>query len=249
VFSIPLVIVPSIRLESATTMSPKHEVVSREQVEKSIVLIRGLKVMLDSDLARLYGVSVKRLNEQVRRNRRRFPSDFMIRLTREEHVGLRSQIATLNPGRGEYRKYPPYAFTSWTEIGIRLAALFEAFDYERTEEKEPIEWHQRAINHPYGDVTELFLNLAQQQVNVLLRSEKPLTLDLQAEQFFSTIVAKYNCGSRYGLCLLAQRLRWMEAVSSKFAPLLLSTFDWAQGGNGHWLHGPDIFGAIRYPQA
>lgn len=98
-------------------MSPKHEVVSREQVEKSILLIRGLKVMLDSDLARLYGVSVKRLNEQVRRNLRRFPSDFMIHLTREEYEVLRSQFATLNPGQGEHRKYLPYAFT---EQGVAM---------------------------------------------------------------------------------------------------------------------------------
>jgi hypothetical protein len=118
----------------------------------------------------------------------------------------------------------------WGGLGMRLASLFEDFDYERSEEKEPIEWHHRAINHPYGDVTELFLNLAQEQVNVLLRSEQPLSLEPQAEQFFSQMLANYNCGSRYGLCLLAQRLSWMEAVSPKFAALLLSIFDWTQGG-------------------
>jgi hypothetical protein len=90
VFLIALIILPWIRLKSATTMSPKHEIVSRERVEKSILLIRGLKVMLDADLAKLYGVSVKRLNEQVRRNLRRFPSDFMIHLTREEYEALES---------------------------------------------------------------------------------------------------------------------------------------------------------------
>ncbi len=98
-------------------MSPKHEIVTREQVENSILLIRGLKVMLDSDLAGLYGVSVKRLNEQVRRNLKRFPSDFMIRLNLEEFEALRSQIATLKTGRGEHRKYLPYAFT---EQGVAM---------------------------------------------------------------------------------------------------------------------------------
>ncbi len=98
-------------------MSPKHEFVTREQVENSILLIRGLKVMLDSDLAGLYGVSVKRLNEQVRRNLKRFPSDFMIRLNLEEFEALRSQIATLKTGRGEHRKYLPYAFT---EQGVAM---------------------------------------------------------------------------------------------------------------------------------
>lgn len=98
-------------------MSPKHELVTREQIENSILLIRGLKVMLDSDLAGLYGVNVKRLNEQVRRNLKRFPSDFMIRLNREEFGALRSHFATLKQGRGEHRKYFPYAFT---EQGVAM---------------------------------------------------------------------------------------------------------------------------------
>lgn len=98
-------------------MSPKHDLATREQIENSIRLIRGLKVMLDSDLAGLYGVSVKRLNEQVRRNLKRFPPDFMIRLDREEFEVLRSQFATLEPGRGEHRKYLPYAFT---EQGVAM---------------------------------------------------------------------------------------------------------------------------------
>jgi phage regulator Rha-like protein len=98
-------------------MSPKHGFVTREQIENSILLIRGLKVMLDSDLAGLYGVSVKRLNEQVRRNLKRFPSDFMIRLNREEFEALRSHFATLKQGRGEHRKYLPYAFT---EQGVAM---------------------------------------------------------------------------------------------------------------------------------
>ena len=119
---------------------------------------------------------------------------------------------------------------SWTELGTQLASLFEAFDYERSEEREPIEWHQRAINHPYGDVTELFLNLAQQHVNLLARAEKPLRLESQAEKFFSQVLANYNVGSRYGLCLLAQRLSWLEAISPDLAELLLSAFDWTQGG-------------------
>ena len=74
-------------------------------------------MMLDFDLAHLYGVPVKRLNEQVRRNRRRFPADFMIQLTSEEYDALRSQIATLKPARGSHRKYLPYAFT---EQGVAM---------------------------------------------------------------------------------------------------------------------------------
>ena len=88
-----------------------------EQVERNILLIRGHRVMLDTDLASLYGVLAKRLNEQVRRNKKRFPSDFMFQLTPEEVERLRSQFATLKPGRGQHRKYRPYAFT---EQGVAM---------------------------------------------------------------------------------------------------------------------------------
>jgi len=74
-------------------------------------VIRGERVMLDSDLATLYGVEVRRLNEQVRRNQERFPADFTFQLTEEEWGALRSQFATLDAGRGRHRKYLPYAFT------------------------------------------------------------------------------------------------------------------------------------------
>lgn len=98
------------------TMS-KGQIV-RGSVENQILFIRGQRVMLDSDLAELYGVTVKRLNEQVKRNRDRFPDDFMFQLTAAEHEALRSQNATSNKGRGG-RRYPPYAFT---EHGAIMAA-------------------------------------------------------------------------------------------------------------------------------
>lgn len=82
-----------------------------ENIEQKIYHIRGHRVMLDSDLAVIYAVPTRRLNEQVRRNIMRFPSDFMFRLTMHEVKSLRSQIATLKPGRGKHRKYLPYAFT------------------------------------------------------------------------------------------------------------------------------------------
>ena len=87
-------------------------------MDTKILLLRGHKVLLDADLAELYGVPVKRLNEQVRRNRDRFPSDFMFQLTIEEAQVLRSQFATLElDGRGRHRKYLPYAFT---EQGVAM---------------------------------------------------------------------------------------------------------------------------------
>jgi hypothetical protein len=90
-----------------------------EDIARTILVLRGHRVLLDAELAVLYGVTTKRFNEQVRRNRERFPADFMFQLTAEEHAGLRSQIATLKPGRGQHRKYLPYAFT---EHGAIMAA-------------------------------------------------------------------------------------------------------------------------------
>src|SRR5579871_2512810 len=86
-------------------------VIPVERIERQIYLIRGQKVMLDSDLAALYQVPTKRLNESVRRNRSRFPEDFMFQLSGEEASALRSQIATLDKGRGRYTKYAPFVFT------------------------------------------------------------------------------------------------------------------------------------------
>jgi hypothetical protein len=88
-----------------------------EIIEKKILLIRGHKVMLDNDLAELYGVETKRLNEQVRRNLKRFPDDFMFQLTEEESESLRSHFATLKSGRGKHRKYLHYVFT---EQGVAM---------------------------------------------------------------------------------------------------------------------------------
>ncbi len=101
-----------------------------ENIENLIHVIRGKQVMLDRDLARLYGVETKRLNEQVKRNIERFPEDFMFQLTREEAESSRSQFATLNEdgelsrsqfatlnGRGHNIKHLPYAFT---ENGVAM---------------------------------------------------------------------------------------------------------------------------------
>lgn len=87
-------------------------------IEGSILTLRGQRVILDHDLARLYGVSTKRLNEQVKRNRDRFPEDFMFQLEVQEVASLRSQIATSNGAKGG-RRYRPYVFT---EHGAVMAA-------------------------------------------------------------------------------------------------------------------------------
>ena len=101
-----------------------------DSIRTRILTIRGVQVMLDRDLAELYGVPTKRLNEQVKRNMIRFPPNFMFALSDEEVQGIfgsgndvgnrsRSQFATLNKGRGHNIKYRPYAFT---EHGILMLA-------------------------------------------------------------------------------------------------------------------------------
>ena len=90
-----------------------------ESISLSIAALRGQHVILDADLAALYVVETKRLNEAVKRNLVRFPADFMFQITAEEQVSLRSQFATLKTGCGQHRKYLPYAFT---EHGAIMAA-------------------------------------------------------------------------------------------------------------------------------
>jgi hypothetical protein len=98
----------------------KGSLVPLERVVSRIFLVRGQKAMLDADLAELYGVTTKRLNEQVKRNIDRFPSDFMFQLNAREHDSLRSQFATSKgaSGRGG-RRYLPFVFT---EHGAVMAA-------------------------------------------------------------------------------------------------------------------------------
>ena len=90
--------------------------VKRERIERRVLRLRGQNVMLDEDLAALYGVSVKALNQAVKRNHERFPADFMFRLTARETRSLRSQIVTAKDGRGG-RRNAPYAFT---ELGVAM---------------------------------------------------------------------------------------------------------------------------------
>jgi phage regulator Rha-like protein len=91
-------------------MSEGLTVIPLERIERTILHIRGEKVMLDSDLAERYGVETKTLNRAVKRNHSRFPTDFMFQLTEAEAKSLRYQIGASNDGRGG-RRYLPYAFT------------------------------------------------------------------------------------------------------------------------------------------
>jgi len=128
-------------------MSDKISILSQKEIENRIFTIRGFQVMIDSHLAEMYGVEIKRLNEQVKRNIDRFPDSFRFHLTEKEweflryQIGtlkddsLRSQIATIETGndirsqnatltnRGKHRKYLPYAFTEQGENGV-TATIF-----------------------------------------------------------------------------------------------------------------------------
>jgi hypothetical protein len=99
-------------------MTTQELVIAAGKIESSILLIRGQRVMLDSELAALYGVTTKRLNEQINRNLGRFPDDFMFQLTKDEADILRSQFATSRSQHGG-RRHRPYAFT---EHGAIMAA-------------------------------------------------------------------------------------------------------------------------------
>jgi len=91
--------------------------VNTDTIKNKIHTIRNMQVMLDFDLADLYNVKTKALNQAMKRNSERFPEQFMFQLTKDEFEKLRSQIVTLNKGRGIHRKYLPYAFT---EQGVAM---------------------------------------------------------------------------------------------------------------------------------
>lgn len=91
--------------------------IPEETILSKIYVIRGVKVLLDSDLALLYEIETKVLKQAVNRNLKRFPEDFLITLSREEYNILRSQFVTLEKGKGKYSKYLPYVFT---EQGVAM---------------------------------------------------------------------------------------------------------------------------------
>ncbi len=109
-------------LQLATLLTPQRKKpdsklpIPVQLIERRIFLIRGKKVIIDSDLSELYGVQTKVFNQAVKRNRERFPEDFMFRLSNKEAESLRSQIVTSNPTRGG-RRYLPFVFT---EQGVAM---------------------------------------------------------------------------------------------------------------------------------
>lgn len=113
--------------------------------------------MLDSDLAELYGVSISAFNQAIKRNIERFPADFMFQLEQAEYSALRSQIVILKTGRGQHRKYPPYAFT---EHGAIMAAT--------------------VLNSPRAVEMSVFVVRAFVQLREMLSTHKELAAKLDA---------------------------------------------------------------------
>lgn len=107
---------PAQKPKSAEVSGGRSALVPLERIESRIFLIRGEKILLDADLAELYGVATKVLNQAVQRNLERFPSDFMFQLTREEFVNLKSQFVTSSWGYGGRRKLP----LVFTEQGVAM---------------------------------------------------------------------------------------------------------------------------------
>ena len=152
---------------AATLMKKRAQMIPAVTVAACILTIRGQKVILDSDLAAIYGFTPKRLNEQVKRNPRRFPPDFVFQLTKEEHAvlksqiaiaklgNLRSQIATSSSGYGG-RRFLPYAFT---ENGAVMAA--------------------NVLNSPQAVRMSVFVIRAFVQMRELLSGSKELAAELK----------------------------------------------------------------------
>lgn len=101
-------------------MPSRKQVLAPISIAERIHVLRGQRVPLDKDLAALYGVPTRTLNQAVRRNRGRFPPDFMLKISVDEWASLRSQFVILDSGRGQHSKYPPLAFT---EHGAIMAAV------------------------------------------------------------------------------------------------------------------------------
>ena len=110
----------------------------------------------------------------------------------------------------------------------RLATIFKSFDYEREKKGDPVEWIQRAANHPYGDLTELYLAYAQQRVAEQKKAGINYDISPELINFFEFTIDNYDYGTRYGLCVLGRWLSWFEAIVPAWTEKkLVPAFNWA----------------------
>ncbi len=160
-----------------------------QTIQTKIYELRGQKVMLDYDLAELYEVETKRLKESVKRNSRRFPSDFMFEITREEYHLLRSQFATLESGKGRHSKYLPHAFTEQgvamlsgilnsdkaIDVNITIMRAFIAlkqFALTNTELNNKLKELEESYNKQFKDVYEAIDYLLQKDKQDISQKER-----------------------------------------------------------------------------
>lgn len=168
------------------------DIIPAGKIENKIVIIRDQCVILDRDLAELYGVATKVLNQAVKRNIKRFPEDFMFQLDKNEFKSLRSQIVTLE-GRGKYPKYLPYAFTEngvamlssvlnserAIEINIQIMRIFNRFKrmyfaYDELKKMiHDLEQKQREDKRALSDEIQQLSQILFLEVNRLEKLMKP----------------------------------------------------------------------------
>ena len=174
------------KTESGELVTNRDQLVVVDNIESLIKVIRGQQVMLDKDLATLYGVEAKVLNQAVKRNVERFPNDFRFQLTKEEC--LRSQIVTLNEKQGQHLKYMPYAFTEQgvamlssvlrsqtaIEVNIRIMRAFVSMRHFMVNNAsmfsrlETIEYHQLEILQHQQD-TDKHLQESDKRIDEVFR--------------------------------------------------------------------------------
>ena len=153
--------------------------ISDETVLNQIYYIRNQKIMLDSDLAALYGVETKVLNQAVRRNLIRFPTDFMFELSKEEHDSLRSQFVTLK-NRGGHTKYLPFAFT---ELGVAMLSSILKSDHAILVHIEIVRAFSK-MRQILADTTEVRLELEQFKTKLAKQETKLNNHDKNIELVF-----------------------------------------------------------------
>ena len=164
--------------DSIQSVANSRPLVAIDDIEPLIKVIRGKQVMLDRDLAALYGIETKRLNEQVKRNIKRFPEDFMFQLTKEDC--LRSQFATLNEGLGQHLKYMPYVFT---ENGVAMLSSILRTD-TAIEANIRIMRAFTSMRHFLQNNAEVFMRLSTMEYHQLEMQQHLQDTDKRIEEVF-----------------------------------------------------------------
>ena len=163
---------------------------TEETVVSKIYIIRGMKVLLDSDLALLYGIETKALKQSVKRNPERFPEDFMFQINRLEYNFLRSQFGTLEKGKGKYSKYLPYVFTEQgvamlssvlnskraIEVNVSIMRTFvrmRSLVYSNIELKEKLKELERITNSRFKENDKKIKLIFEAIKSLIIKETKP----------------------------------------------------------------------------